>query len=125
LALLPQQQQHEATKSPAVFVIEPLTERELEILHHVASGGRNREIARELHVSIKTVEFHLTNILGKLGVKSRTEAVVRALQLGWLGLRDDLRELRGGGTGGQRELVRVGLLDDRYVARRRPREGFR
>jgi DNA-binding NarL/FixJ family response regulator len=67
-------------------VIEPLTTRELEVLSLVASGAHNREIARELRVTVKTVEFHLGNVLGKLGVQSRTGAVVRALQLGWLRL---------------------------------------
>ena len=63
------------------LLIEQLTERELEVLTHVAAGARNREIASILNVSIKTVEFHLRNILSKLGVRSRTEAVVRAWQL--------------------------------------------
>jgi DNA-binding NarL/FixJ family response regulator len=62
-------------------LIEKLTERELEVLGHVAAGARNREIAENLSVSTKTVEFHLGNILGKLGARSRTEAVVRAWQL--------------------------------------------
>jgi LuxR family maltose regulon positive regulatory protein len=52
----------------------------------VAAGARNREIAQQLRVSIKTVEFHLSNILGKLSARSRTEAVVRASQLGLLSL---------------------------------------
>ncbi len=63
-----------------------LTDRELEVLHHVAAGSRNREIAEHLRVSIKTVEFHLSNILGKLSARSRTEAVVRAWQVGLLGI---------------------------------------
>lgn len=67
-------------------VLERLTDRELQVLGRVAAGYRNREIADELDVSIKTVEFHLRNILGKLGVRSRTLAVVRAWQLGLLGL---------------------------------------
>ena len=67
-------------------VLEELSDRELEVLQYVASGSRNHEIARRLNVSIKTVEFHLRNILGKLGVRSRTEAVVRAWQLGLLSL---------------------------------------
>jgi DNA-binding NarL/FixJ family response regulator len=67
-------------------VLERLTEREIEVLGRVAAGYRNREIAEELNVSVKTVEFHLRNILGKLGVRSRTLAVVRAWQLGLLGL---------------------------------------
>lgn len=68
------------------LVMGRLTDRELEVLTHVAAGSRNREIATELNVSVKTVEFHLSNILGKLGVRSRTEAVVRAWKLGVLGL---------------------------------------
>lgn len=64
------------------LVMGHLTERELEVLRHVAAGSRNREIAKDLSVSIKTVEFHLSNILGKLGARSRTEAVVRAWRLG-------------------------------------------
>lgn len=68
------------------LLIEQLTHRELEVLEHVAAGARNREIAVTLNVSIKTVEFHLRNILGKLGVRSRTEAVVRACQLELLAL---------------------------------------
>jgi DNA-binding NarL/FixJ family response regulator len=61
-----------------------LTERELEILRHVAAGHRNREIADELRISIKTVEFHLSNITMKLGVRSRTEAAVQATLKGML-----------------------------------------
>jgi LuxR family transcriptional regulator, maltose regulon positive regulatory protein len=68
------------------LLIEQLTDRELEVLAHVAAGARNREIASILKVSIKTVEFHLRNILSKLGVRSRTEAVVRAWQLDLLAL---------------------------------------
>jgi ATP/maltotriose-dependent transcriptional regulator MalT len=67
-------------------LIEELTERELEVLGYVAAGARNREIAKILNVSIKTVEFHLRNILSKLSVRSRTEAVVRAWQLDLLTL---------------------------------------
>ncbi|HEY6748085.1 MAG TPA: response regulator transcription factor [Mycobacteriales bacterium] len=69
------------------LVLEELTDREIEVLENVAAGYRNREIAERLNVTPKTVEYHLTNILAKLGVRSRTEAVVRAWQLGRLGLR--------------------------------------
>jgi DNA-binding CsgD family transcriptional regulator len=72
--------------APGGNLIEQLTDRELEVLEHVAAGARNREIAAILNVSIKTVEFHLRNILSKLGVRSRTEAVVRAWQLDLLAL---------------------------------------
>lgn len=68
------------------LVLQELTDRELEVLEHVAAGARNREIAQQLRVSIKTVEFHLGNILGKLSARSRTEAVVRASQVGLLSL---------------------------------------
>lgn len=68
------------------LLVEELTERELEVLGYVAAGARNREIARNLNVSIKTVEFHLRNIMSKLGARSRTEAVVRAWQLDLLTL---------------------------------------
>jgi NarL family two-component system response regulator LiaR len=68
------------------FVLEELTDRELQVLVLVAAGRRNREIAELLRVSVKTVEFHLSNILGKLNAQSRTEAVVRAWQVGMLRL---------------------------------------
>lgn len=62
----------------------PLTDRELEVLALVAGGFINRDIAQRLHISVRTVEAHLTHIYNKLGVCSRTEAVVRAMQEGWL-----------------------------------------
>ncbi len=69
------------------MVLEQLTDRELEVLGYVASGYRNREIAERLNVTVKTVEYHLSNILGRLGARSRTEAVVRAWQVGMLGVK--------------------------------------
>jgi NarL family two-component system response regulator LiaR len=68
-------------------VLAELTDRELQVLTLVAGGRRNREIADSLRVSVKTVEFHLSNILGKLGAQSRTEAVIRAFQHGMLQLK--------------------------------------
>lgn len=67
---------------------ELLTERELEVLKLAAQGMSNRDIARELHLSIRTVQAHLSTIFTKMGVGSRTEAVVQALQRGWLTLED-------------------------------------
>ena len=64
--------------------LPPLTGRELEVLALVAAGLTNRDIARQLHISVRTVEAHLTHIYNKLGVCSRTEAVVRAMQQGWI-----------------------------------------
>jgi DNA-binding CsgD family transcriptional regulator len=61
-----------------------LTRRELEVVRLVASGRTNREIARELYLSPRTVDMHVRNILGKLGARSRTEATRRAADLGLL-----------------------------------------
>lgn len=61
---------------------EALTPRELEVLRLVAEGLPNKAIAQRLGISEHTVKFHLNAILGKLGVQSRTEAVVRATRLG-------------------------------------------
>jgi DNA-binding NarL/FixJ family response regulator len=60
-----------------------LTEREREVLRMAADGLHNKEIANRLSLSIRTVEGHLSHILAKLGVSSRTEAVVYGLAHGW------------------------------------------
>jgi DNA-binding CsgD family transcriptional regulator len=52
---------------------DTLTPREMEVAQLAARGKRNSEIARDLHISVRTVETHLTNIYAKLGVRSRTE----------------------------------------------------
>jgi NarL family two-component system response regulator LiaR len=62
----------------------PLTERELQVLELAAEGLTNFEIARHLYISVRTVEAHLTHVYDKLGVGSRTEAVVQAMKEGWL-----------------------------------------
>lgn len=61
---------------------EPLTGRELEVLQMLALGLSNKNIAQRLEISEHTAKFHVAQILSKLGVESRTEAVVRAVQLG-------------------------------------------
>ena len=68
-----------------------LTDRELEILQLMAAGHANREIADTLHLAPGTVKNHVSNMLVKLGVRDRTRAVLRALDLGLLGApgRDD------------------------------------
>jgi len=65
-------------------LVEPLSERELEILHLVANGCSNSEIAGKLIVTVGTVKKHLNNIYGKLGVASRTQAIARGRELGLL-----------------------------------------
>ena len=67
---------------PIEPLVEPLTPRELEILQLIAEGMANKAIARQLDISDHTVKFHTTAIFGKLGVGSRTEAVVRATRAG-------------------------------------------
>src|SRR3954471_343293 len=68
--------------SSAPTLPEPLTERELEVLGLLAKGRQNKEIANELFISERTVKFHVSAILAKLGVGNRTEAVSKAAQLG-------------------------------------------
>ena len=65
-------------------LLEPLSERELEVLQLVADGLSNREIASRLYLSLNTIKGHTRNIYGKLGVHSRTQAVARARALGLL-----------------------------------------
>jgi DNA-binding NarL/FixJ family response regulator len=62
-------------------LVEPLSERELEILRIVATGASNKEIGAQLFIAEGTVKNHLTNILGKLGVRDRTQAVLKAKEL--------------------------------------------
>jgi len=64
-----------------------LTERELEVLRLMAAGYANREIADALHLAPGTVKNHVSSLLLKLGVRDRTRAVLRALDLGLLGAR--------------------------------------
>jgi two-component system, NarL family, nitrate/nitrite response regulator NarL len=67
-----------------VELIEPLTPRELQVAQLLAAGLTNKEIAHRLGVTDHTVKFHLNGILRKLGVSTRTEAVVQAARLGLL-----------------------------------------
>ena len=66
--------------------VKGLTPREKEVLTLAAKGASNKEIAHELSISIHTVQTHLSNTFGKLGVSSRTEAAILALRKGWLTL---------------------------------------
>lgn len=64
--------------------VSPLTERERQVLTMVARGLTNRDIARRLAISVRTVETHLTHVFDKLDACSRTEAAVRAIREGWI-----------------------------------------
>ena len=64
-----------------VSLIEPVTERELEVLRLVASGASNKEIAAKLFLSLDTVKSHLKHVYNKLGVHSRAQALARAREL--------------------------------------------
>jgi two-component system, NarL family, response regulator LiaR len=62
--------------------------REIEVLKLAAKGMRNKEIAKVLSISERTVQAHLSNVFSKLEVDSRTEAVLQALKAGWLDICD-------------------------------------
>lgn len=70
----------------------PLSDREMEVLREAARGLPNKDIARRLNLSVRTVHTHLGNIFSKLGVGSRTEAVLLALRSGWISLEDTYRD---------------------------------
>jgi DNA-binding NarL/FixJ family response regulator len=61
---------------------EPLSSRELDVLRHLASGFSNKEIASELGIAEGTVKNHMSNVIGKLGALDRTQAALRARELG-------------------------------------------
>jgi LuxR family maltose regulon positive regulatory protein len=71
-------------KRPPPEMVEPLSARELEVLGLIAEGLSNQEIAAKLFISLNTVKVHSSHIYGKLGVKSRTQAVAKAETLGIL-----------------------------------------
>ncbi|MDO3722358.1 LuxR C-terminal-related transcriptional regulator [Marinobacter sp. chi1] len=71
-------------KPAEVPLVEPLSQRELEVLSLINDGYANKEIAAKMDVAPATVKAHIRNLYGKLGVKRRTEAMVRARNLGLL-----------------------------------------
>jgi LuxR family maltose regulon positive regulatory protein len=73
-----------APPDAAAGLLEPLSEREIEVLRLIADGLTNQEVANRLYLSLHTVKAHARNIYGKLGVGSRTQAVARARALGIL-----------------------------------------
>jgi DNA-binding CsgD family transcriptional regulator len=94
-----------ATQQGPHHPLEPLTEREVEVLTQLASGMSNAQIADSLFISINTVKSHLKNVYGKLGVESRTRAVTRAMELGVLPATQSI-------AGGPRSLAPVGFKDE-------------
>ncbi len=76
--------EHIPRPSDALARPAPLTKREIEILRLVAGGYSNREIAEALGAAEGTVKNHSSNILSKLGVRDRTQAVLKALDLGYI-----------------------------------------
>jgi len=65
-----------------------LTDREMGVLKMAATGKSNNLIAEDMHISVHTVESHLAAIFNKLGVGSRTEAVIQAIKRGWLTIEE-------------------------------------
>jgi LuxR family maltose regulon positive regulatory protein len=80
-AIDPQSDNDSVKPSPNELLIEPLSNRELEVLALLVNGLSNQAIADELVIAISTVKKHVNSIFGKLGVTSRTQAVNRAREL--------------------------------------------
>ncbi|GAB4461498.1 MAG: response regulator transcription factor [Anaerolineales bacterium] len=79
-------------RRPEKTPIEPLTDRELEVLRLAAKGFTNKAIGVQLGISDRTVQGHLAHIFAKLQVSSRTEAVMRAVSMGWISQGGDLSD---------------------------------
>jgi len=75
--------QTESGKSPLDQLPEPLSEQELRVLGLIVAGKTNREIADDLYISVGTAKWHVHNILQKLGVSNRSQAIARARELGF------------------------------------------
>ena len=78
------QKGHVSTGRPSVEAPPTLTNRESEVLNILANGGRNKDIAAEMIVSLRTVKFHIENLYKKLGVRTRAELIRVATQRGLL-----------------------------------------
>jgi DNA-binding CsgD family transcriptional regulator len=70
--------------NPKAQVALGISERELEVLHEIAAGHSNKEIAQRLSVSPNTVKTHVARLYEKLGAKRRTDAILKARELGFL-----------------------------------------
>ena len=77
-----------------------LSERETEVVVLAARGLSNRLVAKELHISEATVKRHMANVYQKVGVRSRTEAVRKALMEQWIGIHEITSSANGGGGSG-------------------------
>jgi LuxR family maltose regulon positive regulatory protein len=73
-----------AKQTLAQSLVEPLSERELQVLQLLAQGAPNPEIAQELVITVDTVKRHVSHIFAKLGAKNRIQAVKQAQKLGLL-----------------------------------------
>ena len=73
---------NESRRATPPPLAEPLSSRELDVLTHLASGRSNKEIAAELGIAEGTVKNHMSNVIGKLGALDRTQAALRARELG-------------------------------------------
>ncbi|MBK9925468.1 MAG: hypothetical protein IPP66_09270 [Anaerolineales bacterium] len=71
-------------QTPELHPLSPLTRRELDILQLLAAGKSNQEIAEERVLTLNTVKKHVGNILSKMGVANRTQAVMLAKKLEWI-----------------------------------------
>ena len=78
----PPQEPTSRERGAATSLSNALTPREMEVLSRIALGETNRQIAEELHISLSTVKRHLERILSKLGVSDRTQAAVKAIEIG-------------------------------------------
>ena len=75
--------QTESRKSPLDQLLEPLSDQEMRVLRLIVAGKTNREIADELVISVGTAKWHVHNVLQKLGVSNRSQAIARARELGF------------------------------------------
>ncbi len=82
-------------ESPMPEAPTALTPRELDVLRLLARGRQNKEIARELGISLRTVKFHVASLLQKLGVGNRTEAVTAAARRGLISLAEETSQQGG------------------------------